>query len=128
MKACVGDRLLVDGNGDRVGLVIGVQHEDGTPPYVIKWLSDGHVALVFPGEYARIVPASHPAGTARTADMAGNGTAGLVGNGTAGNGTAGLVGNGTAGNGTTGNGTAGTAGTAGKGNLAGQAGKTREGS
>jgi hypothetical protein len=63
MKAYVGDRLVVDGDGDRVGLVIGVQHEDGTPPYVIKWLSDGHVALVFPGPYARIVPASHPAGT-----------------------------------------------------------------
>ena len=65
MKACVGDRLVVDNDGDRVGLVIGVQHEDGTPPYVIKWLSDGHVALVFPGPYARIVPASHPAGTGR---------------------------------------------------------------
>ncbi len=110
MKACVGDRLLVDGNGDRVGLVIGVQHEDGTPPYVIKWLSDGHVALVFPGEYARIVPASHPAGTARTGDTAGNGTAG--------NGTAGTVGNGTSG----------AAGTAGTGKLAAQAGKAREGS
>ncbi len=61
MKACVGDRLVVDGEGERVGLVIGVQHEDGTPPYVIKWLSDGHVALVFPGPYARIEP-SHPAG------------------------------------------------------------------
>jgi hypothetical protein len=61
MKACVGDRLVVDASdlaGGRVGLVIGVQHEDGTPPYVIKWLSDGHVALVFPGPYARIVPAS----------------------------------------------------------------------
>lgn len=56
MKAHVGDRLIVDGEGDRVGLVIGVQHEDGTPPYVIKWLSDGHVALVFPGPYARIIP------------------------------------------------------------------------
>ena len=65
MKAHVGDRLIVDGEGDRIGLVIGVQHEDGTPPYVIKWLSDGHVALVFPGPYARIVPAGHPAGTGR---------------------------------------------------------------
>jgi Domain of unknown function (DUF1918) len=65
MKACVGDRLVVDAGDparDRVGLVIGVQHEDGTPPYVIKWLSDGHVALVFPGPYARILPASEPEG------------------------------------------------------------------
>jgi hypothetical protein len=70
MKACVGDRLVVDGDGDRVGLVIGVQHEDGTPPYVIKWLSDGHVALVFPGPYARIVPADHTAGLAKPAEKA----------------------------------------------------------
>jgi hypothetical protein len=68
MKACIGDRLVVDAGdptGDRVGLVIGVQHEDGTPPYVIKWLSDGHVALVFPGPYARIVPASGPDGAGK---------------------------------------------------------------
>jgi len=56
MKAQVGDRLVVDGDGDRVGLIIGVRHTDGTPPYVIKWLSDGHVALVFPGPYARVLP------------------------------------------------------------------------
>jgi hypothetical protein len=62
MKAHVGDRLVVDGDGDRVGLIIGVQHKDGTPPYVIKWQSDGHVALVFPGPYARIVPAEHAVG------------------------------------------------------------------
>jgi Domain of unknown function (DUF1918) len=70
MKACVGDRLVVDGDGERVGLVIGVQHADGTPPYVIRWLSDGHVALVFPGPYARIVPAGHPAGLGKPARKA----------------------------------------------------------
>ncbi len=71
MKACIGDRLVVDGDANRVGLVIGVQHQAGTPPYVIKWLGDGHIALVFPGPYSRIVPASHPAGAPRlTADAA----------------------------------------------------------
>ncbi len=83
MKAHVGDRLVVEPGlptGDRVGLVIGVQHEAGTPPYVIKWLSDGHVSLVFPGPYARIVPAGHPAGTPRlTADAAGPAKAGARG-------------------------------------------------
>jgi hypothetical protein len=72
MKAHVGDRLIVDGEGDRIGLVIGIQHEDGTPPYVIKWLSDGHVALVFPGPYARIIPAEHPAGTGMHTTRNGN--------------------------------------------------------
>jgi uncharacterized protein DUF1918 len=57
MKARVGDRLVVAGDDDRVGVVIGLRHEDGSPPYVIRWLSGGHVALVSPGPYARIVPA-----------------------------------------------------------------------
>jgi hypothetical protein len=37
--------------------VIGLQNADGSPPYVIKWLSGGHIALVSPGPYARILPA-----------------------------------------------------------------------
>ena len=61
MKAEVGDRLVPDGDYDRAGEVIGVRNEDGSPPYVIRWLRDGHIALVFPGPYARIVPAN-PAG------------------------------------------------------------------
>jgi hypothetical protein len=68
MKACVGDRLIVEGDVDRVGLVIGLQHEAGTPPYIIRWLSDGHVALVFPGPYARIVPAGQQVGRLCLAD------------------------------------------------------------
>jgi Domain of unknown function (DUF1918) len=68
MKARVGDRLVVAGDDDRVGVVIGLQHEDGSPPYVIRWLSGGHVALVSPGPYARIVPAEQaPADDAPTA-------------------------------------------------------------
>jgi hypothetical protein len=58
MRAHVGDRLLPDGRDDsRAALIIGLQHPDGSPPYVVRWLADGHVALVFPGPYARIVPA-----------------------------------------------------------------------
>lgn len=57
MKAQVGDRLVIAGDDDRVGLVIGLRHPDGSPPYVIRWLNGGHVALVFPSQYARIVPA-----------------------------------------------------------------------
>jgi Domain of unknown function (DUF1918) len=58
MRANVGDVLVVPGSEGRTGLVIGVVGEEGTPPYVIKWLSDGHIAMVTPGEYWRIVRAS----------------------------------------------------------------------
>lgn len=63
MKAQVGDQLVPDGDIDRIGLVIGLPNADGSPPYVIKWLSSGHIALVSPGPYARIRPAD-PAGAA----------------------------------------------------------------
>lgn len=56
MRARVGDRLIVEGDHARTGLVIGVRNEDGSPPYVIRWLANGHIALVFPAEYSRIVP------------------------------------------------------------------------
>lgn len=53
MYAQVGDRLLVksqhvDGH-DRDGEVIEVQHQDGSPPYVIRWSDTGHEGLVYPG-------------------------------------------------------------------------------
>lgn len=57
MRAQIGDRLLVGYGRRRVGLVIGVPREDGQPPYIIKWLDGGHIAMVFPDEYARIIPA-----------------------------------------------------------------------
>jgi Domain of unknown function (DUF1918) len=55
MRAQIGDQLVV--GPDRIGIVIGVPAADGSPPYVVKWLKDGHIALVQPDEYARIVPA-----------------------------------------------------------------------
>ncbi len=55
MRAQVGDQLLV--GTDRMGMVIGVPAEDGSPPYIIKWLKDGHIAMVQPDQYARIIPA-----------------------------------------------------------------------
>ena len=64
MRARVGDRLIPNGDPDRVGLVIGLQHTDGSPPYVIKWLSSGHIALVSPGPYDRILPADPAEGAA----------------------------------------------------------------
>ncbi len=64
MKARVGDRLIQDGDLDRIGLVIGLRNADGSPPYIIKWLSGGHIALVFPRPYARMVPADPADGAA----------------------------------------------------------------
>ena len=55
MKARIGDRLLPDGEQCRSGVIIGLQHPDGSPPYIVKWLGDGHIALVFPGPYTKIV-------------------------------------------------------------------------
>jgi hypothetical protein len=64
MFAHVGDRLIVEGDAARTGLIIGVPHEDGSPPYIVKWLASGHIAMVSPGQFARIVPAEHRAGAA----------------------------------------------------------------
>jgi hypothetical protein len=62
MRAVPGDRLIVDGNPDRVGEVISVPHGDGSPPYVVRWQRSGHIALVSPDSYACIVPvAAQPA-------------------------------------------------------------------
>ena len=56
MKADVGDRLVTEGpDGPRECLIIGLHRADGTPPYVVRWRADGHIALVFPGPYTRLV-------------------------------------------------------------------------
>jgi Domain of unknown function (DUF1918) len=63
MRVKAGDRLIVAGGGDRIGVVLSALGPDGSPPYVIKWLNDGHIAMVSPDKYSRIVSAEHPAGT-----------------------------------------------------------------
>jgi hypothetical protein len=56
MKADVGDRLVTEGpDGPRECLIIRLERVDGSPPYVVRWLADGHIALVFPGPYTRLV-------------------------------------------------------------------------
>ena len=69
----MGDTLVVPGPESRTGLVIRVLGPDGAPPYVIKWQSEGHIAMVTPGEYSRIVPA----GQRPPADVVGEGSADL---------------------------------------------------
>jgi hypothetical protein len=58
MYAHVGDRLVLEATHvdepRRRGVVIGLQHRDGSPPYLVRWLDDGHESLVYPGPDARI--------------------------------------------------------------------------
>jgi hypothetical protein len=65
MIAHVGDRLVLEGTHvgqpRRIGVITEVRHDDGTPPYVVRWLDDGHEALVFPGPDARVEPPNGPA-------------------------------------------------------------------
>jgi hypothetical protein len=53
MQANVGDRVVVRGHRigerERHGEIVEVHGEDGAPPYLIRWLDDGHEGLVFPG-------------------------------------------------------------------------------
>jgi len=57
MYARVGDRLVVSDDPARQALIIGVPHQDGSPPYIVKWLADGHIAMVSPSAFARVIPA-----------------------------------------------------------------------
>jgi Domain of unknown function (DUF1918) len=69
--AQVGDWLVQDGDSGRAAQIIGLPHADGSPPYVIRWQSTGHIALVFPGPFTRIAPGTidaAPAGQLRQAE------------------------------------------------------------
>ena len=62
MKADVGDWLVVKGTttelSDQRGEITEVRGADGAPPYVVRWLANGHVATVFPGSDALVVTAA----------------------------------------------------------------------
>ncbi|MGD9527129.1 DUF1918 domain-containing protein [Pseudonocardia sp.] len=62
MRAKVGDWLIIEGrkvdDRRRQGQILEVQHADGSPPYRVRWVEDGHESVVFPGPEARIEP--HP--------------------------------------------------------------------
>ena len=69
MKAAVGDRLVVasgvvDG-AVRDGRVVEVQHDDGSPPYLVEWSDTGERTLVFPGPDAHVEPPGGQAAGAR---------------------------------------------------------------
>ncbi|CAB4959869.1 unannotated protein [freshwater metagenome] len=58
MKAVVGDRIVVVssqvGGVVRDGRIVGLRHEDGTPPYMVQWSDTGQEGLYFPGSDGRI--------------------------------------------------------------------------
>ena len=58
MHAHLGDRLIVEspatGTTRRDGEIVGLHHEDGTPPYDVRWSDTDEVTLLFPGPDAHI--------------------------------------------------------------------------
>jgi hypothetical protein len=58
MHAKVGDRLVIRGHrvGDPVrdAEILEVRHEDGSPPYLVRWSDTGHEGLVYPGPDAEV--------------------------------------------------------------------------
>jgi transcriptional regulator with XRE-family HTH domain len=58
MRAHIGDQLVVEspatGTTRRDGEIVGVHHDDGTPPYDVRWSDTNDVTLVFPGPDAHI--------------------------------------------------------------------------
>ncbi|MER6310207.1 pyridoxamine 5'-phosphate oxidase family protein [Streptomyces sp. NPDC001657] len=63
MRAHIGDQLVVEspstGAVRRDGEIVGVAHEDGTPPYEVRWADTNEVTLVFPGPDAHVQHFSH---------------------------------------------------------------------
>lgn len=58
MYARVGDRILVRSNhlgrAIRKGEIIEVEHDDGRPPYKVRWSDTGHESMYFPGPDAQV--------------------------------------------------------------------------
>ena len=54
LSTTLATNSVVEGKGSRVGLIIAVPHDDGTPPYIVKWQSDGHIAMVVPDQHTRV--------------------------------------------------------------------------
>ncbi|MFB6876949.1 pyridoxamine 5'-phosphate oxidase family protein [Streptomyces sp. NPDC056323] len=63
MRAHLGDQLVIEspttGASRRDGEIVGLHHEDGTPPYDVCWSDTDEVTLVFPGPDAHIRHLEH---------------------------------------------------------------------
>lgn len=58
MHAQPGDHIVIrgrtTGSPDRDAEVLAVEHEDGSPPYRVRWSDSGHEGLFFPGTDAYV--------------------------------------------------------------------------
>jgi Domain of unknown function (DUF1918) len=54
MRAREGDKLVA-GSGS-VALIVNVIGTDGHPPYIVKWVRGGNIAMVDPDSDARVIP------------------------------------------------------------------------
>lgn len=63
MRAHLGDQLVIEspatGGARRDGEIVGLHHDDGTPPYDVRWSDTDDVTLVFPGPDAHIRRPEH---------------------------------------------------------------------
>ncbi len=66
MQASVGDRIVIKGHrvgeAERDCEVVGVEHADGSPPYLVRWEDSEHETLFFPGPDARVEHFEHKRG------------------------------------------------------------------
>jgi Domain of unknown function (DUF1918) len=66
MRAAVGDHIRVQGHHvgehERSATILAVEGADNGPPYLVRWDSDGHESLFFPGSDTIVehLPASEP--------------------------------------------------------------------
>jgi len=65
MRANVGDWLVMKGvtvgQPEQRGLITEVHSADGSPPFMVRWLDNDRVVMVFPGSDAIIVTAAEQA-------------------------------------------------------------------
>ncbi|MEU0112423.1 pyridoxamine 5'-phosphate oxidase family protein [Streptomyces bobili] len=65
MRAHLGDHLVIEspatGVTRRDGEIVGLHHDDGTPPYDVRWSDTDDVTLVFPGPDAHVRHVEHRA-------------------------------------------------------------------
>ena len=58
MRAHPGDHLIIKshhvGEKDLEAEILEVKGEKSGPPFLVRWLSDGHEGFIFPGSDARI--------------------------------------------------------------------------